>query len=144
MGSNPVESPEFFRCMRQLLKLSRKCEDHLISNTTLHITLLSYDIKTLQYFEQTKRHAAFMNPLCYYEPFWILRELNSANFGFWAVCEGYFHKTLWVSSQVHCELKTKTAFKFPTPIVTSQGFSRQSSDNFADRSTIMKAEKQWF
>ena len=29
MGSNPVESPEFFRFMRQLLKLSSKCEDHL-------------------------------------------------------------------------------------------------------------------
>ena len=28
MGSNPVESPEFFRFMRQLLKLSSKCEDH--------------------------------------------------------------------------------------------------------------------
>ena len=29
MGSNPVESPEFFRFMRQLLKLSSKCEDHI-------------------------------------------------------------------------------------------------------------------
>ena len=29
MGSNPVESPEFFRFMRQLLKLSSKCEDHV-------------------------------------------------------------------------------------------------------------------
>ena len=28
MGSNPVESPEFFRFIRQLLKLSSKCEDH--------------------------------------------------------------------------------------------------------------------
>ena len=28
-GSNPVESPEFFRFMRQLLKLSSKCEDHI-------------------------------------------------------------------------------------------------------------------
>ena len=26
---NPVESPEFFRFMRQLLKLSSKCEDHI-------------------------------------------------------------------------------------------------------------------
>ena len=25
----PVESPEFFRFMRQLLKLSSKCEDHI-------------------------------------------------------------------------------------------------------------------
>ena len=29
MGSNPVESPEFFRFMRQLLKLSGKCEDRI-------------------------------------------------------------------------------------------------------------------
>ena len=29
MGSNPVDSPEFFRFMRQLLKLSSKCEDHI-------------------------------------------------------------------------------------------------------------------
>ena len=29
MGSNPVEAPEFFRFMRQLLKLSSKCEDHI-------------------------------------------------------------------------------------------------------------------
>ena len=29
MGSNPVESPEFFRFMRHLLKLSSKCEDHI-------------------------------------------------------------------------------------------------------------------
>ena len=29
MGSNPVESPEFFRFMRRLLKLSSKCEDHI-------------------------------------------------------------------------------------------------------------------
>ena len=29
MGSNPVESPEFFRFMRQLLKLSSKCEGHI-------------------------------------------------------------------------------------------------------------------
>ena len=29
MGSNSVESPEFFRFMRQLLKLSSKCEDHI-------------------------------------------------------------------------------------------------------------------
>ena len=28
-GSNPVESPEFFRFTRQLLKLSSKCEDHI-------------------------------------------------------------------------------------------------------------------
>ena len=45
--SNPFESPEFFRLTRQLLKLSSKCEDHIftsISNTALHITLLSYDI----------------------------------------------------------------------------------------------------
>ena len=27
--SNPVESPEFFRFMRQLLKLSSKCMDHI-------------------------------------------------------------------------------------------------------------------
>ena len=26
-----VESPEFFRFMRQLLKLSSKCEDHIFS-----------------------------------------------------------------------------------------------------------------
>ena len=29
MGSNPVESPEFFRFMRQLLRLSSKCEDYI-------------------------------------------------------------------------------------------------------------------
>ena len=29
MGSNPVESPEFFSFMGQLLKLSSKCEDHV-------------------------------------------------------------------------------------------------------------------
>ena len=29
IGSSPVESPEFFRFMRQLLKLSSKCEDHI-------------------------------------------------------------------------------------------------------------------
>jgi len=29
MGSNLVESPEFFRFTRQLLKLSSKCEDHI-------------------------------------------------------------------------------------------------------------------
>ena len=29
MGLNPVESPEFFRFMRQLHKLSSKCEDHI-------------------------------------------------------------------------------------------------------------------
>ena len=29
MGSNPVESPEFFGFIRQLLKLSSKCEDHI-------------------------------------------------------------------------------------------------------------------
>ena len=29
MGSNPVESPEFFRFMKQLLKLSSKCEDRI-------------------------------------------------------------------------------------------------------------------
>ena len=29
MGLNPVESPEFFRFMRRLLKLSSKCEDHI-------------------------------------------------------------------------------------------------------------------
>ena len=29
MGTNPVESPEIFRFMRQLLKLSSKCEDHI-------------------------------------------------------------------------------------------------------------------
>ena len=27
----PVKSPEFFRFMRQLLKLSIKCEDHIFS-----------------------------------------------------------------------------------------------------------------
>ena len=31
MDTNPVESPEFFRFMRQLLKLSRKCEDHIFT-----------------------------------------------------------------------------------------------------------------
>ena len=31
MGSNPVESPEFFRFMRQLLKLSSQCEDHIFT-----------------------------------------------------------------------------------------------------------------
>ena len=31
MGSNPVESPEFFRFMGQLLKLSSKCEDHIFT-----------------------------------------------------------------------------------------------------------------
>ena len=45
----PVESPEFFRFMRQLLKLSSKCEDHiLISNTALHITPLSYHLLLLR------------------------------------------------------------------------------------------------
>ena len=29
MGSSPVESPVFFRFMRQLLKLSSECEDHI-------------------------------------------------------------------------------------------------------------------
>ena len=29
--SNPVESTEFFRFIRQLLKLSSKCEDHIFS-----------------------------------------------------------------------------------------------------------------
>ena len=29
MGLNPVESPEFFRFMRQFLKFSSKCEDHI-------------------------------------------------------------------------------------------------------------------
>ena len=28
LTSSPVESPEFFRFTRQLLKLSSKCEDH--------------------------------------------------------------------------------------------------------------------
>ena len=46
MGSNPVESPEFFRFIRQLLlKLSMQVRGsylHLISNTALHITLLWY------------------------------------------------------------------------------------------------------
>ena len=31
MGSNPVESPDFFRFMRQLLKFSSKCGDHIFS-----------------------------------------------------------------------------------------------------------------
>ena len=31
IGSKPVESPEFFRFMRQLLKLSSKCEDHIFT-----------------------------------------------------------------------------------------------------------------
>ena len=42
----PVESPEFFRFMRQLLKLSSKCEDHIFTwfqTPALHITFLSYD-----------------------------------------------------------------------------------------------------
>ena len=29
LSHEPVESPEFFRFMRQLLKLSSKCEDHI-------------------------------------------------------------------------------------------------------------------
>ena len=46
-GSNPVESPEFFRFMRQLLKIVqqvRRSYLHLISNTALHITFLSEDL----------------------------------------------------------------------------------------------------
>ena len=39
---------QFKQLLKQLLKLSSKCEDqsypHLISNTALHITYLSYDI----------------------------------------------------------------------------------------------------
>ena len=35
MGLNPVESPEFFRFMRQLLKLSSKCEDHIFTYTCI-------------------------------------------------------------------------------------------------------------
>ena len=43
MGSNPVESPEFFRIMRQLLvQQVRGSYLHLILNTALHITLISY------------------------------------------------------------------------------------------------------
>ena len=44
MGSNPVESPEFFRFTRQLLKIVQQVRGsylHLISNTALHITFLS-------------------------------------------------------------------------------------------------------
>ena len=44
MGSNPIESPEFFRFMRQLLKIVQQVQGsylHLISNTALHITFLS-------------------------------------------------------------------------------------------------------
>ena len=45
MGSNPVESPEFFRFMRQLLKIVQQVRGsylHLILNTALHITFISY------------------------------------------------------------------------------------------------------
>ena len=35
MGSNPVESPEFFRFMRQLLKLSSKCEHKFLNHDQL-------------------------------------------------------------------------------------------------------------
>ena len=38
MGSNPVESPEFFRFKRQLLKLSSKCEDHDFKHRTSYNT----------------------------------------------------------------------------------------------------------
>ena len=38
MGSNPLESPEFFRFMRQLLKLSSKCKDHIF----IYIHSVSY------------------------------------------------------------------------------------------------------
>ena len=47
MGSNPFESPEFFRFMRQLLKIVQQVRGsylHLISNTALHITFLSYSL----------------------------------------------------------------------------------------------------
>ena len=38
MGSNPVESPEFFRFLRQLLKLSSRCEDHIFIWHFIHFT----------------------------------------------------------------------------------------------------------
>ena len=42
-GSNPVKSPEFFRFMRQLLKLSSKCEDHILKS--FHVKMkTSYSI----------------------------------------------------------------------------------------------------
>ena len=43
MGSNPVESPEFFRFMRQLLKLSSMCEDHIFSNINSKDFFMVYD-----------------------------------------------------------------------------------------------------
>ena len=43
MSLNPVESPEFFRFMRQVLKLSSKCKDHIfiwLSTLVLHFFAL--------------------------------------------------------------------------------------------------------
>ena len=39
MGFEPIKSPEFFRFMRQLLKLSSKCEDHIFISSTFDFWL---------------------------------------------------------------------------------------------------------
>ena len=44
-GRNPVESPEFFRFMRQLLKLSSKCEDHIFIWNLVSVTRTQHQLK---------------------------------------------------------------------------------------------------
>ena len=41
LGSNPVESPEFLRFMRQLLKLSSKCDHLLLAKLVVSHLLLA-------------------------------------------------------------------------------------------------------
>ena len=56
MGSNPVESPEFFRFMRQLLKLSSKCEDHIFIRDQISNEDMIDQIAALGIFLDRKSH----------------------------------------------------------------------------------------
>ena len=55
MGSNPVESPEFFRFMRQLLKLSSKCEDHIFTKFNNAVLLFDWDSLIVNFKNDTEK-----------------------------------------------------------------------------------------
>ena len=67
--SNPVESPEFFRFMRQLLKLSSKCEDHIfiwfkVHNVTgLKLLSIIWSFYTLGCLPTRRQNRFMMTPI---------------------------------------------------------------------------------
>ena len=71
-------------------------------------------------------------------------------FGSWGNLKVLTLNFEWSSSEVHCELETKTVSNFPASRVSwvlqqwrHKLYFRQLSVSFPDRSTIMKDKKQW-